>query len=120
MKVLVATKDLQGKRKNDFSFVPDGELVRMGFTCDGARADDKCGCARSMSGMQSHKGTTTVKVVEMEVDLEAALAKSMAEAGYGADPKHVQREAAQLKRIADTFPVGAVLEIRGRKIQTRV
>ena len=67
MKVLVGTKDTQGKRKNDFSFTDEGELVTFGTECDREAVDGHCGCKRSLVGMKTRKGTTTFKVVEKKI-----------------------------------------------------
>ena len=39
MRFLVATKETQGQRKNDFSHAREGELVKFGFECDGEEVD---------------------------------------------------------------------------------
>jgi hypothetical protein len=35
MRILVSTKKTQGQRKNDFCWVPEGEIVRFGMECGG-------------------------------------------------------------------------------------
>lgn len=120
MKILVATKKTQGQRKNDFSHAEEGEPVRFGFVCDGAKVDDRCGCKRAMIGMRSHKGTTTITVVEMDIDLAAEITKSLTEAwGTAPEAADVARDVRELTRIAAAFPVGMVFEIRGAKMQER-
>jgi hypothetical protein len=54
MKLLVSTTETQGQRKNDFCFVPEGEILVFAFECDRDRGnpDGPCGCARSMSGVE--------------------------------------------------------------------
>lgn len=121
MKILVATKKTQGQRKNDFSHAEEGEPVRFGFVCDGAKVDDRCGCKRAMIGTRSHRGTTTITVIESDIDLTAEITKSLTEA-WGAAPEaaDVAREVRELTRIAAAFPVGVVFEVRGAKMQSRV
>ena len=57
MKMLVATKETQGKRRNDFCWATEGELVRFAFQCDGEAVDGRCGCRRSFCGLDSHKAS---------------------------------------------------------------
>lgn len=65
MKYLVATRETQGKRDNDFCFVPEGEPVSpMGFECSREAVDGPCGCRRSLSGTTTLTATTTFRVVE--------------------------------------------------------
>jgi len=76
IKALVATKQTQGQRKNDFCFVPEGEPVFWACECDVGSVDDDCGCHRSLCGVETLKTTTTFKVVECEqaVVIEEGLA----------------------------------------------
>jgi hypothetical protein len=65
-KVLVATREGQGQRRNDFSFVPEGEVVFFPtFECEGEAVDGECGCRRAMIGARCNTGTTTFKVVRV-------------------------------------------------------
>ena len=72
MKIPVSTKQTQGSRENDFSFVPDGEVLYPSWTCTNGVADDKCGCSRALSGVHTHKGTTPARVIELPRDEYAA------------------------------------------------
>lgn len=125
MKVLVATKETQGRRRNDFSWTDEGEFVCFPFECDGEQIDGTCGCKRSFSGFSTHKSTTTAKVVEKGITEEQFVElyrHSQTAAGwvkYGDLDPTVAREAAELLRIADTFPVGTVVEKRGDGVQSR-
>jgi hypothetical protein len=130
MKILVATKDSQGQRASDFSFTNAGELVCRSIICGGGDEDNLdggCGCQRSMVGLVTRKGTTTVKVVSRKMtraDLVNSLVASYARAYrlglIDADMVQAQeQEADELIRIANRFKIGDVLEIRGRKIQAR-
>lgn len=123
MKVLVATKASQGKRRNDFCWADEGELVGFASECDGESIDGGCGCRRSFTGMYSRKGTTTAKVIEFEgtrEDYVEVLALTNAAAWGGLILREEsEREAEELLRIADTFDVGYIVEKRGDEIQTR-
>jgi len=131
MKVLVATAETQGKRKNDFCYVPEGEMVDTGgFECDGESIDGSCGCRRSFCGLKAHKATTTAKVVNVEfaygVTLEKLVRESLAEAGWvrGENPKRdakfVREMAESIVHVADAFFPGTVIERRGTKFQERL
>ena len=52
MRVLVATKKTQKQRENDFSFVPENELLYFGSQCSGEKVDGSCGCKRSLVGVK--------------------------------------------------------------------
>lgn len=54
MKVMVATREGQGFRENDFSWTKENELVGFTSECDGETIDGNCGCRRSMSGFDTH------------------------------------------------------------------
>jgi hypothetical protein len=68
-KVLVATKETQGSRSNDFCWATEDEIVVPGFTCDSAHGepDGPCGCVRAFCGIAGHLGTTTARVVEKDL-----------------------------------------------------
>jgi hypothetical protein len=125
MKILVATKEGQGVRKNDFSHAEENEPVQFAFRCDGETVDGPCGCARSMGGMNTHKATTTFKAAEVDIAPEAYLdlfVKFYVE-GWHQTPeealKMAKDETEELLRLAAYFPEGRVLERRGNKVQTR-
>jgi hypothetical protein len=125
MKVLVATKDGQSMRKNDFSHTNDGEFVGFVFECEGEQVDGSCGCRRAFGGLSSHKSTTTAGVIQKELTesqyLELYL-RSRREAGWlkeSDDCSWAEAEARDMLRIAAAFPVGAILEKRGNKVQAR-
>lgn len=116
MKVLVATSRTQGDDPGDFTWVPDGELVYLGFVCDRDRRDPDggCGCGRAFHGMTSHVGTTTAEVWDdpiMTAELYTRLLRSaLTAAGYGEIPDaDIATEAAELLEIAAGHEVGAVL-----------
>ena len=122
MKVLVATHETQGKRKNDFSWTTDGEPVLFGFECDGERVDGSCGCRRALVGAHSMKATTTFKVAEMpglnKQDFMDICNAHLQKAGWtGLTAEGLCMD--ELLKIADRFPINAVLEKRGGIVQVR-
>jgi len=128
MKILVATAETQGRRKNDFCWTEEGELVGFAMECDGETVDGKCGCKRSLSGLKTHKATTTIKVVEMDITMEGYVEKiheSLKAAGWitqedkGEGLKWAQEDAKELARIANAFTVGIIVEKRGKRFQER-
>jgi hypothetical protein len=122
MKVLVATAALQGMRGNDFNFCIEGELVWIGMVCstDSRDPDGDCGCGRSFNGMASHRATTTARVAEVDLDFAhyaEALRTSLKDQGWptrGAIPL-----AGELADLAESFPIGAVLERRLDELRWR-
>jgi len=126
-KYLVATKETQGKRSNDFSSSDEGHIAIFGSVCDGGRVDDKCGCKRSMVTPSNAKATTTVKVVELsEDDIATAYAEIIKHyvEGWGIEKaeaiKMATAEMTQNNKISNSFVTGSVLEIRGNKVASRV
>lgn len=126
MRVLVATRLTQGTRKNDFFWALEGELVGFAFECDREEVDGACGCKRALGGFESHKATTTVRVIERPdltiAKLAEAKAASLIAGGWGEIPdvdKLALAEAHEIARIAKFYPVGAVLERRGDEFVLR-
>ena len=131
MKVFVATKVGQGKRDNDFCWTKEGELVAFGFECDGEDVDGNCGCRRSMSGIDSHKATTTFMVADKKrltrTKFIEKLLKSRIKAGWiqvegkvkEKDLAWVTEDVDELIRLAKYFPTGSIMEKRGEAIQVR-
>jgi len=128
MKILVSTEQTQGKRKNDFCFVPEHEPVKFGFECDREAVDGHCGCKRSLVGMYNHKATTTFRVIETPINhdhLSNMIFESLKDSGWVTEKNRVQMgieaidQAKEINRIAETFRDGDVLERRGNKIQVR-
>ena len=130
MKYLVATKETQGRRKSDFFWCEEGEPVSFSFECDSDKnnIDGRCGCRRSMSGVRSHKATTTMKVVDLSISkakLEKILRRNLSEGGWLVNKKpaetkaRIRYEIDELMRIAKGFDIGAVIEKRGNKFQIR-
>ncbi|MBI4473737.1 MAG: hypothetical protein HY646_13805 [Acidobacteria bacterium] len=127
IKGLVSTKLTQGQRANDFSFVPEGELVFAGFKCTGERPDDRCGCARSLCGAISQKATTTFVVAEFEREVLVAEMLAMKARG-GWIRTHMDREQwiRQIEDYVDAvaddlsdIEVGTVVNLRENGLQPR-
>jgi hypothetical protein len=111
MKIIVATSETQGQRPGDFNFVPDGEIVMIS-DCDCLRPG--CDCVRSMVGINSGKGTTTMKVVESDITLdEYCRLIGEANQGYaelGVDDQIFNEQADALLDLAMQFLAGTVIE----------
>ena len=115
MKLLVSTTETQGRRRNDFCFVPEGEILTFTFECDSDRGnpDGSCGCSRSMSGIECKKGTTTFKVAEVEITLDELRGKlRVSYPLHGVRDAQLNRDIRDLRGIASPYPVGAILEKR--------
>lgn len=126
MKVLVATKQTQGRRPDDFSYTLAGELVRWPpVVCD----CDDCGCARAMEGLASHRGTTTFTVAERADldpdDYRRLMVSHLLDGGWitgGPDNEENDwaRPFIELHIVAaGEFDVGEILEIRNGQIDVR-
>ena len=128
MKILVATKEGQGKRKNDFMWCNENELVRFGSECDGEKVDGRCGCKRSLVGMANHRATTTFKVIEINIhpmNLLESIKQSLVDSGWA---KYMEKEELNklaredmkyIIELANSFTPGKVIERRGKNYQTR-
>lgn len=128
MKTLVATKETQKHRQNDFSYAKEGELVRFGFECDREAVDGDCGCRRSMVGIESSKSTTTMKIVKTnmtQVQFENEILKSLIKAGWQDKNAKLKgndlviQDTQELTQIANTFLIGTIIEKRGNILQER-
>jgi hypothetical protein len=121
--VLVATRDTQGQRRNDFCWCDDGEPVQFALECDGETVDGRCGCRRSMTGMLTRKATTTMRVQRLPITREQfvdMLKASHSKAGWPkVDDSLYQDDADELLRLAAAFPADRVLEKRGDILQAR-
>jgi len=132
MFTFVATMLTQGKRRSDFNHCHDGELLLPFFGGhDGESVDGKCGCQRSLVGVNSHKATTTFRVMHValqEVALKALVDNNLEKSGWVMDPstgddaKYKER-ALMLTKVmvaeANRHPIGAVLERRGGSFAVR-
>lgn len=125
MKVLVATSRGQGRRRGDFCWTVEGELVRLPLAlCD----CPDCGCDRAMAGLASSKATTTFTVAERD-DLDAATYRELVRDALRRDglidaigDGGWVTELADLQLlIAAELRVGVELELRdGRSVAVRL
>ncbi len=84
MKVLVSEGNTL--KSDDFCFVPEGELLRLGIVVCCNR--QSCGCNRSFSGTETPKATTLGRVAEVDIskdDLFDLAAKLGRRDGWGGD-----------------------------------
>lgn len=123
MKLIVATQEKQGARKNDFHHANEGEIVYFGVECDCETVDGPCGCKRSLVGIESHKASTTFKVIEKnisEAELCQLLKENLAKAGWGEiSDSAIKSDVRSLMRLAKQFPIGSILERRGEAVLIR-
>lgn len=125
MRLLVATYDTNGDDPRDYGFCVEGELVHLQEPCgrDLRDPDGPCGCGRGFSGLSSHRGITTARVVESRLgpdEVRIALEASL-EAGGWLDPAwRGERERADvvaghleiIQAIAANFTLGRVIRRR--------
>lgn len=130
MKVLVATKQTQGLRANDFCCALEGEMVMFPpIECESI--DASCGCRRSMAGLVSHLATTTIVVAEREeldpdtyfkVISEAHLHQGYVTRELMNDPdvnEWLHDITLELVQVAGMFAPGTVLERRDGFVTVR-
>lgn len=124
MKVLVATRETQGVREDDYCWTVEGELVRLpGLACD----CPDCGCDRGMAGLSSSRATTTAKVVNRE-DLDpqsygVLLCDALTREGWVSNNGMSEEEAYEWARehleFAAFFAEGTVVELRNDQLRAR-
>ena len=69
MHLLISPVAPLADQPDDFRWTNDGEVVMIGLmTCDSG-----CGCERSFTGLDSHKGTTVAVVADRDVTEEELL-----------------------------------------------
>lgn len=126
MKILVASSLSQGQRKNDFIWADEGEFVTFPSECSREKVDGKCGCKRSMAGIDTRKATTTMKIIETSLtvpELVAKFAASDLKAGWYSTMEEAIEEnqmmVNELLKLADKFEVNDILERRGNVIRVR-
>lgn len=129
MKILVATKEKQGVRKNDFCFTNEGEIVRFGMECGGERIDGRCGCRRSLCGLDTSKATTTMKVIDTKMTQKKfeslyleALKKDgwvIGEKSLNASKLWAKQGVEDILKITNEFKHGDIVEKRGDKFNIR-
>jgi hypothetical protein len=126
MKVLIATRQGQGARPNDFFWANEGELVTFGSECCNESVDGPCGCRRSVIGLDTRKATTTFMVAEMPISLadyrdriRGSIGRAFSRLPAADLEQWVEGDLAELLRVARAFDEGAVLESRGGRIAER-
>jgi hypothetical protein len=125
LKVFVATRRTQGRRDNDFAHHDSPELVDLARTCDQDTAESAYGCGRAFTGLSSGKVTTTAEVVERDLTLvqfRNVVHRSLVAAGFDDAPelrRAAEQSADEMVRIAESWPVGTVVERRGGDIIVR-
>jgi len=123
MKLLVATNETQGQRQNDFNFCKEGEILSLPFECDGETIDGPCGCRRSLSGLDSKKATTTMRVANVPAGefinkLVDHLIKAWSYPLEEAEEQALQ-EIRVIQQVTAQFLEGAIVERRGNKFFER-
>lgn len=124
IRALVATKETQGQKKDDFSWTDEGEIVTFPFICDNSC---DCGCGRAVAGIKSHKSTTTFKVAELDMtgrDFIVAIHASIVNGGWfkvndREGINFAKKTAVELLETAEAFPVGTILEINRTSVKIR-
>lgn len=124
MKLLVATKETQGARANDFHGANENEIVVFSFECDGETVDGSCGCRRAMTGVNSSGGTTTFKVVESDwtsEKLKNVFFQRYKKIGMEIEEAEEMSEESSLDliEVANQFSIGQIIERRGYDFQVR-
>lgn len=121
MKILVATRDTQGERPDDFFFAQECEIVMLD-DCD--ELHPGCSCKRSMVGAESGKGTTTMLVIESDLTRAGfieRIRKANSIAGFDelVSESIFEAEADELLKLAAQFPAGAIVERNGDDFTVR-
>lgn len=124
MKMFAATNKTQGKRATDFYSANEGEIVVFNFECDGEEVDGSCGCRRAMIGVDSHKGTTTFKIIESDWTLKRlkkVFIQRYKKNGFETDEAEELAEemSLELAEAANNFSIGQIVERRGYNFQVR-
>ena len=117
IKCMICTKETQGQRESDFCLATDGEIVRYGnLCCSDLKLDSGCGCARSLIGVDSGKGTTTMKIVELDMTKEEYLEKikdSIKLTDDDASEETALLDAMEVLYASEQFGEGFIIEYRG-------
>lgn len=142
MRVLIATKELQGTRPGDYTWTVEGELVTP-VVAECSSGDD-CGCARGFPGLASERATTTAMVVERAHMTMAALRDAVEDyldrggwidlfvqqaTDHGHDPTDdvldemiesvIDEHVEAITRVCAAYPEGTIVERRWRLVTAR-
>jgi len=133
MKALVATRQTQGRRKNDFCHGNEAEFVTFGSECDGEKVDGACGCKRALVGFDSGRATTIFRVSFADISedgLRDQLRAKLAREGWVSEAFTAEQNDEMLDAIvSDTIslwssyekrPEGTIVERRGRRFNERI
>ncbi len=121
MKILVVTKEAQGRRRDDFCFADEGDVVRMPIQCSTGCVNGGCECRRALESTQNKKWTTTCKVIERaDMTFEKLYAMLDTHVSGELSPETTRKEALYLASIAGQFTHGTVIERCGERFTERV
>ena len=130
VKYMATTRETQGERKSDFhNGVEDGQPIVYAFECDSDRdnVDGRCGCRRSMKGVDTGGGTTTFIVMESDnpnfyEELHAKIKSSLI-TDWAMTPADADEEARidvlNLEHVSGQCEVGTIVEKRGDDFRIR-
>lgn len=114
MRVLIATRQRQGQRPDDYFRAVDGELVRLPTEpC----VDDLCRCGNAVIGVASSEATTTFTAADRTIDPDTyaqVIRESLTRDGAieGFDEPTLAAYTRRHLEIADEAPDGAVMRVR--------
>jgi hypothetical protein len=122
MRVLVATRQTQGERDDDFSETIEGELVFDAGPCDESfrRETWDCTCSIGFCGLASGEFTTTAVVADLKVaprEFERLFREGLGPEGICADCAKDMAQSARM--FALRWPVGTVIERQQFDIRPR-
>jgi hypothetical protein len=123
MKLFVTTAATQGQSPDDFCWTEEDELAVFGLfhtVCNNPEGD--CGCGRSMIGERTRRGTTTIRVADLNLtpdELERRIGDSYRTAGLTLSPEMLRRKCDDLVLSALPFDVGSILSRRGHVFTVR-
>ncbi|MFF1612240.1 hypothetical protein ACFVYA_31040 [Amycolatopsis sp. NPDC058278] len=125
LKYFVSTHRTQGERDNDSNSIPGTELVDLPGECHDDPDSPFCGCARSFVGINSRQTSTTAQVIATDMTAAEYIGRfhaALLTLGWkdNADTRNGVIDAAvELLLLAAMWPVGTVVERRGREIRVR-
>ena len=121
--LFISTHHGLGTRTNDFCWTIPGEVVIVPLIeCDLERVDDRCGCRRSFTGIDTGRGTTTFEVVNAVTGAEKLAARlfvNLFTKGWPVTMEQMQGFAEEYLDFVQQFDVGRIYERRGNRIQER-
>jgi len=124
MKLFLASRETQGRRKTDFFSGKEGELLHTPIIeCPEDEVGRKCKCKRAFIGFETGEAVSTAKVAEVDMTVEA-LAKLVFDKYKVGDVCPTWEEALNEANIiiqdAEPFTVGMVVERQGEEIINRL